>query len=210
MIDPVTAPTQEPTETPRPNMRLRLLMAAAAALGVLAAVTAIALTASVSDPYKEWPAAGTQPPFADEQPFYANAIVAVTCRGGEAYMDQRMLVDTDASGTKNVMPDWHIEFYVRYDQRGASHCEVRWRSYEDNLQTITLQYDSTQPADETGKHWSMIGGGWSFDGLSSLTARKDSNDIAVLLINFKRYPQGPEVKLGTNGLLAPPKDFIES
>ena len=100
---------------------------------------------------------------------------------------------------------------MAYDQGQTDHCGIDWVPLPGtNLETVSLEYDSSQHADETGKHWVMLGGGWSFDGLSSLTARKGSKDIAVLLINFKRYPQGPEVKLGTNGLLAPPKDFIES
>lgn len=193
---------------------IRRLMAALVVLSILLAgalgyiaVTDVAprVIAAISngDPYRNWPATGTKPPFADDTPFKAQGIVALTCRDGEAHIDQNMLVGSRLG--EDVKPSWFINFYVDYDQsRNQDTCEVRFAPLNKSVRTVALN----ALGDNTG--WSMQITAYAFDGLDSISAKLDGGDIALLLVDFgsPRVDPGVDIMYGDNGIMAPARELL--
>jgi hypothetical protein len=151
------------------------------------------------DRYPAWPPTGTNPSMEGEEPFCANAIVALSCTDDLWRLYPKSLVG-GAAPTERIKFDW-------YDI-SPNLCSVKWPAQDQTkVQIIVLEYTDGAPID--GKPaWTMLQTVYSADGTQSMKVRSGTNDIAVALINFADQKPGFRVPYGPNGIQAPPKGFM--
>jgi hypothetical protein len=154
-------------------------------------------SSSIGNPYSNWPPAGTQPALPGEPLFEAQGIIALTCRDGKAHIDENMVVDSTLR--PGVKPSWFVGLYVSYDQsRNQGFCEIKAEPYGEVKLLALKNYKGLDGFAETSPQ--------------SISVEIKDGNFALLLVNTgdKRVKPGIPIKLGTNGIPAPPRELLKS